>query len=814
MAHTVPIIKVERFSIADPDTYIIFGSWPDGCEPHVTLGGQELETKILPWDDRAKGFRPEFDEDKGLSDIRLEIRLPKGPLSGTLVVEGIEENGRKFSWCTNSAKALEKMDRCPHFFIEQATEAKEDGCSSVNGWTASPDYVDIQVFDPEGNKVDCNIRRFARTDVSAAYPECGIDENNGFNILLEGYEGNELILVFSCASGENKKTVYLGGAAAAGQKVKGIFGKTLRFVRVNGVHALPGKVVARIRKTDRPIEYKNWYPYHFPKEDELAEQRKQTFPYSPKISIVVPLYKTPSYFLDRMVGSVKAQTYGNWELCLSDGSGVDSPIADALNKLAEEDERIIIIPADEQRRIAENTNRAIEAASGEFIAFADHDDELAPNALFEVVQALNEKSDLDVIYTDEDKIDENSKNYTEPQLKPEFNRELLRTVNYICHLLVVRKTLLDRAGYLNSEFEGAQDYDLTLRLIEMTDRIKRIPKILYHWRTHAGSTSEDPESKRYAFDAGRRAIQAHYDRCGIKAEVYDGEYPGLYRTKFIRDHDPLISILIPNKDHTDDLKRCVESLKNLSSYTNYEIIVIENNSEEEETFRYYDELKASDPKVNVVYYKGGFNFSKINNFGEQYANGEYLLLLNNDTEIIGNHCLEEMLGYCMLPDVGAVGARLYYNDDTIQHAGVVVGFGGCAGHCFVQQPRSSTGYCHRIICAQDYSAVTAACVMVDRKAYHEIGGMSEELAVAFNDIDMCLKLGQKGYKVVYNPYAELYHYESKSRGFENTPEKKARFNKEIDVFRQKWPDIFRDGDPYYNPNLTLKSQDFSLRRNH
>ena len=365
---------------------------------------------------------------------------------------------------------------------------------------------------------------------------------------------------------------------------------------------------------------------------------------------------------------------------------------------------------------------------------------------------------------------------------------------------------------MRPEYDGAQDYDFIFRCVETSQNIRHIPRILYHWRSHESSTSENPESKLYAFDAGARAVQAHYDRLGIRAEVTKGEYLGLYRTRFIRDYDPLISIIIPNKDHTDDLNRCIRSIEEKSTYRNYEYIIVENNSTEEKTFAYYKELELSNPKVRVVYWDGIFNYSAINNFGATYAKGEYFLLLNNDTEIINDDCLEQLLGYCMRDDVGAVGARLYYEDDTIQHAGVVIGFGGIAGHCFVMQPRGYTGYCHRIICAQDYSAVTAACMMVKRSVFEEVGGLSEELQVAFNDIDFCMKIRQTGKLIVYNPYAELYHYESKSRGLEDTPEKVARFNREIAIFEKKWPDIFRTGDPYYNPNLTLDSQDFSLKR--
>ena len=404
--------------------------------------------------------------------------------------------------------------------------------------------------------------------------------------------------------------------------------------------------------------------------------------------------------------------------------------------------------------------------------------------------------------------------FFQPHFKPDYNPDLLCTVNYICHLFVVDRKIIDKVGMLRSEFDGAQDYDFIFRCIEAVDpsEIYHIPKILYHWRCHEDSTAENPESKTYAFEAGKRAIEAHYERTGIHAEVYQGEFLGLYRTRFIRDHDPLISIVIPNKDHIEDLKRCMDSIDKKSTYQNYEYIIVENNSTDEKTFQYYKELEASNPKAHVVYWDREFNYSAINNYGASFAKGEYLLLLNNDTEIINPDCLEELLGYCMRSDVGAVGARMYYEDDTIQHAGVVIGFGGIAGHCFVLQPRGTTGYCHRIICAQDYSAVTAACMMVKREAFDKVGGLTEELAVAFNDIDFCMKLRAAGYLIVYNPYAELYHYESKSRGLEDTPEKVARFNKEIQIFEKRWPDILRNGDPYYNPNLTLKSQDFSLRR--
>ena len=531
----------------------------------------------------------------------------------------------------------------------------------------------------------------------------------------------------------------------------------------------------------------------------------------PKISIVVPLYKTPEKYLDELVDSIRRQSYENWELCLSDGSGPDSPLDALLEKYQAMDCRIKVVRNDQPLHISENTNAALGIATGDYIAFADHDDLLAPNAMYEVAKAVNEKNAPDVMYSDEDKVSVGGK-HMHHNMKPDFNIDLLRTVNYICHLFVVKAEMIQRVGMLRPEFDGAQDYDFIFQCVEATDRICHIPKVLYHWRFFEGSTAENPQSKLYAFEAGRRAIEAHYERVGIRAKVLDGEYLGLYRTKYIRAYDPLVSIIIPNKDHIPDLERCMKSIDEHSTYRNYEYIIVENNSEQEETFAYYKKLEAEKPNVRVVYWDREFNYSAINNFGETFARGEYLLLLNNDIEAINDDWMEEMLGYCMRDDVGIVGARLYYDDDTIQHAGVVIGFGGIAGHCFVQQKRGYTGYCHRIICAQDYSAVTAACMMVKKSVFEEVGGLTEELAVAFNDIDFCLKVRKTGKLVVYNPYAELYHYESKSRGLEDTPEKVARFNREIAVFEKRWPEILRDGDPYYSPNLTLESQDFSLRR--
>jgi GT2 family glycosyltransferase len=812
MQQLQPVVVNDRFNIADTDVYIMFGLWPKDSSGYAILNGKKLEIKKEEWQGYSVIERFELGKNPDLESVSISVKLPDPlPNSGEVQVYA-EKGGKKINWFSRSVDYLKKRGRNPQAFVEQIKRYSSSE-AVISGWVASDKTAEIETYAADGSKIVPQKITFSRPDVVNAFPECEVVQNCGFQLAFKDVNTSEIRVVFKNERGQDSFKFPMGTAAIVSDFFNNGIVKGFRYLRKNGPSKFASRVISKLQKTDRPVEYKEWVKHNFPGKEELEKQKQEKFEKEPLISIVVPLYKTNTKFLNAIVDSVKSQTYSNWELCLSDGSGTPSPIADELKALEKNDERIHIIPADKQRRIVLNTNVAIKEARGEYIAFADHDDILAPDALYEVVKAINEYNEPDMIYTDEDKVDETGKKYFEPSMKPDFNIDLLRTVNYICHLCVIRKDMLDKTGYLDDNFEGSQDYDIVLRVAEKTDKICHIPKVLYHWRRHAESTSINPESKKYAFDAGRRAVQAHYDRVGIKAEVIDGEWDGLYRTRYIRAYDPLVSIIIPNKDHTDDLDRCIKSICEHSTYENYEFVIVENNSEDQETFEYYKKLEAENPKARVVYYKDKFNYSKINNFGETQAKGEYLLLLNNDTSMINKDCIEELLGYCMRDDVGIVGARLYYEDDTIQHAGVVIGFGGIAGHCFVNQNRGVTGYCHRIICAQDYSAVTAACMMVDRKVYNEVGGFTEALAVAFNDVDFCLKVRKAGYLVVYNPYAELYHYESKSRGYEDTPEKVARFNQEINEIEKRWPDILEKGDPYYNRNLTLKSQDFSLDKN-
>lgn len=600
------------------------------------------------------------------------------------------------------------------------------------------------------------------------------------------------------------------------------------------------------------VPYEPWYEKHKVTETELLRQQKETAGWkddSPLVSVVVPLYSTKEQFLREMIASVQAQSYANWQLCLADGSP-DDRVEQVVQKIAENEERIVYSHLNENLGIAENTNAAIALAKGEWIAFLDHDDLLAPDALYEAVSLIREgvknltgpeaaglcrntQAGLkyDMIYTDEDKVDMAGKVHFQPHLKPDINIDLLRSNNYITHFLLVKKTLLDKVGGIRKNFDGAQDYDFILRCVEEARAVGHVPRILYHWRSHAESTSENPFSKQYAVEAGKRAIEEHLKRVGVSAEVTATKDMGFYSVHYPVQEKPLVSIIIPNKDEVDSLKKCLVSIQ-ASDYRNYEVIIVENNSEEE-TFSYYRSIAPKERKedgvncmegrlsggqrICVAVWHEGFNYSKLNNFGVSHANGSYLVLMNNDIELIHSDWLEEMLGTCQRPEVGIVGAKLYYPDHTVQHAGIVVGIGGNARgigqNMFSGLKEGRSGYLHKASVTMNYSAVTAACMMVQRSAYEAAGGFEEKLAVAFNDVDFCLKVRALGYLVVYQPRIEAYHYESKSRGAEDSKEKTDRFQREIEYMRNHWIGILKGGDPYYNPNFSSVYSNYSLKDN-
>ncbi len=583
--------------------------------------------------------------------------------------------------------------------------------------------------------------------------------------------------------------------------------KGLVYLKRYGLQEFRVRLSERMEETE--VDYEQWCAQNAPTPAQLEAQRKRKWTDPAQISVVVPLYNTPERYLREMIESVTRQTYPHWELCLADGSpdpaATSAVVSDYLS-----DERIKYKILEKNLGISGNTNAAVVMASGAYIAFFDHDDLLAQDALYEVA-AEAQRSGADIIYTDEDKIKGDTGERYQPNLKPDFNLDLLRANNYICHLLVVRRALVDQAGGFDDSFDGAQDHEFLFRCVERAQKIAHIPKVLYHWRVHAASTADNPLSKKYAYDAGKRAVLAHIRRCGEDAEVTDTKFPGFYRVKYILPGEPLVSILIPNKDQVQTLRDCLDSIRQKSSYHNYEILIIENNSTEPETFAYYKEIDGKDG-IRVLYWREGFNYSALNNFGFAHAKGDYIVCLNNDITVITPDWLERLLGQCMRRDVGIAGARLYFPDNTIQHAGVIVGLGGVAGALFVGMPRERSGYLRKAILQQDMSAVTAACMMVDRRAWEAAGGFDEGLAVAFNDVDFCLKVRAQDYLIVYEPNVEMYHYESKSRGYEDTPEKQARFKGEIEYMKKRWKKFLEAGDPYYNPNFSLMTCDYSLKK--
>ena len=554
----------------------------------------------------------------------------------------------------------------------------------------------------------------------------------------------------------------------------------------------------------------------FPDEAKRKLEEETKFDHEPLISILVPLYNTREDMLREMIGSVEWQTYKNWELCLADGSDDAHSYVGQVVK-SYNDDRIKYMKLEKNEGISGNTNKCLTLATGEYIGLFDHDDILHPEALYEYVKVINEKG-ADYIYCDETTYKSgNIDQMLTMHFKPDYAVDNLRANNYICHFSVFKRTLLDGTELFRSRFDGSQDHDMILRLTDRAKCIVHVPRLLYYWRCHSGSVASNISAKEYAIDAAKGAVADHLRSHGYSDFKITSTraFETIFKIRYKINGTPLISIVIPNKDHKEDLKRCVTSILEKSTYTNYEIIIVENNSQDGKTFELYEELKETSDKITVVTYEGAFNYSKVNNFGVTFAKGEYILLLNNDTEVITVNWLEEMLMYAQREDVGAVGAKLYYADRTIQHAGVVIGLGAhrTAGHTHYKQSRENLGYMGRLCYTQDVTAVTGACLMVKRSLWDTVGGLDEGFEISLNDVDFCLKLRKKGYLNIFTPFAELYHYESVSRGLDDNGEKAERYNKESAKFREKWKAELEAGDPYYNPNFSLDRSDYSLKIN-
>ncbi|RQR79282.1 MULTISPECIES: glycosyltransferase family 2 protein [unclassified Burkholderia] len=537
------------------------------------------------------------------------------------------------------------------------------------------------------------------------------------------------------------------------------------------------------------------------------------FESKPIISVVVPVYNTDEKFLRECIESVLCQSYPNWELCLADDASPDSHVRRVLAEYQDKDPRIKVVYRQRNGHISEASNSALEIASGDYVALLDHDDTLAEHALLFVVEALQSNDTAQVVYSDEDKINALGMRF-DPHFKCKWNPDLFYSQNYVSHLGVYKRSLLESIGGFRRGVEGSQDYDLLLRCLPHIDcsEIMHIPKILYHWRVLPGSTALAAGEKSYTEVAGIKALRDHFDAIGVEGvQVEPGIIPNSYHVKWpIVEPQPFVSLLIPTRDYRSVTEVAVRSILNKTSYQNYEVIIIDNESVEPETLDFFEKIQQESRRVKVVRYPYPFNYSAINNFGAKYASGQIIGLINNDIEVISSDWLTEMVRHAARKEIGCVGAKLFYSNGSIQHAGVILGIGGVAGHSHKYFPGDHAGYFGRLSLVQNFSAVTAACLLLRREVFDEVGGLNEaDLAVAFNDVDFCLRIRERGYRNIWSPYATLFHHESISRGKEDRPEKIERFNGEVGYMKKRWGETLA-ADPYYSKHLTQDRENFSI----
>ena len=565
------------------------------------------------------------------------------------------------------------------------------------------------------------------------------------------------------------------------------------------------------RATSKHIKYLNWIRENEKNKHQLFDQG--LFSYRPLISVIMPVYNTPVEYLKKAIDSVIDQSYPHWELCIADDASNNDDTLQLLRQYMKEQDRLHVTFRNSNGNISLASNSALDLAKGEYVAFLDHDDMLAPNALLEIVKVINSTADVKFIYSDEDKIDEKGRRFN-PHFKSDWNPDMFLSQNYITHLTVIKKILLDEVGIFRVGYEGAQDYDLFLRLTDKLSakEIVHIEKILYHWRAVEGSTAFNPKEKAYTSEAGLSALKDYFSNKNELVHVETGMSPNTYKVSYPLVSEPLVSLIVPTRDGYNILSKCINSILEKTMYKNYEIIIIDNQTTDSKTLEYFDDLIKTHQHIRILQYDQEFNYSAINNFAVSHAKGELIGLINNDVEVISNHWLTEMVQHALREEIGVVGAKLYYDDDRIQHAGVILGIGGVAGHSHKYFKRNAHGYFSRLKIIQNYSAVTSACIVLQRSIYEEVGGMNKEhLKIAFNDVDLCLKVREYGYRNLWTPYVELYHHESVSRGAEDNKAKMARFAAERDYMQKTWSDTLKK-DPFYNVNLTLMHENFTIRK--
>lgn len=815
--------SIERFEFHDLKTkqFITIVGWcyqedNESVSYHIKLDGKEVDFEL---------FRPGREDiingyDLGFKNTHIGFRLiidcNEEPKSIEIIAytdicsESIlNYDQRKI----NKYRDKREINTC----IDEFTFNEETKTYQLKGWAYSyaKDPIEYSVFDSNGKKVDIEFHSKGRVDLYSLFfvgedqIDCGYTikwkgnakEKYSFALKTKNYQSKEIL---------QEKTPSRNVLSKVPKLFKMLsyqhFKNGFRILKKKGFSGVIDRIV---HGSSNWAEYDEWFNATKVTEEELERQRNTKFEFAPMISIIVATFNTKEEYLKEMIDSVRNQSYSNWQLCIGDGSTNDS-VEKYVKEHYGDDSRIVFKKLEKNYGISGNMNGALELVTGDYVGLFDHDDLLTPDCLYEFVASMQEVHH-DCVYSDEDKLNDKTKKFEDPHFKPDFSIDLLCSHNYITHFFVVNMDIVRKVGGMRSEYDGSQDHDFIFRCVEQANSVHHVPKILYHWRMHPLSTAMDPESKMYCYTSGKKAIESHFKRVGIDATVEMLPRPlyGMYHCKYtVKDH-PLVSILIPNYNHKDLLKGCIESLMNVNTYSNMEIVIVENNSTEQEIFDYYKELEETYSNVKVIYYEGDFNYSKINNYGVKYTHGEYILFLNNDTKVIEPDSIVDMLGVCQREDVGAVGAKLLYEDDTVQHCGVVVGYHGYATAAFSLIDRNDFGYMGRPRVSWDVSAVTAACLMTKREIFDEVGGFDEDFKVACNDVDLCLKIRSLNKWIVEDVFSVWYHYESKSRGLEDTPEKQARFQSEIARFQKKWPEILKNGDPFHNPNFDLDKGPFT-----